>query len=107
MRHKLRNLFSTSGIETREREFSELILSADGEFKMERILSFGNPSPEGFWYNQTEDEWVLLLKGSAKVEFDNGDIVDMVEGDYIVIMAGMKHRVVEVSDDALWLGFFF
>ncbi|MFI3240530.1 MAG: phosphoribosylaminoimidazole carboxylase [Bacteroidales bacterium] len=103
---KQMNIFNLDGL-SRDREFSELILSADGEFKMERVVSFGHASPDGFWYDQLEDEWVLLAKGTAQIEFDGGDIADMVAGDYVVIMAGMRHRVTEVSEDAIWLGFFF
>lgn len=103
---KQKNIFNSDGI-ARDKEFSELILSADGEFKMERIMSFGHTSPDGFWYDQREDEWVLLAKGSAQIEFDGGDVVDMIAGDYVVIMAGMRHRVTKASEDATWLGFFF
>lgn len=106
MKKSVRNIYSVEGV-AKDKEFSELILSADGEFKMERVISFGHPSPDGFWYDQLEDEWVLLAKGSAQIEFERGDIVDMIAGDYLVIMAGMRHKVTEVTEDAVWLGFFF
>ncbi len=39
--------------------------------KIERIVSHGQTSPEGFWYDQPQDEWVLLLKGEATLEIDD------------------------------------
>jgi cupin 2 domain-containing protein len=76
--------------------------------RIERIISNGNSSPEGFWYDQHENEWVIVLKGSAKLEFED-DIIELAEGDYILIPAHMKHRVAETSADGetVWLAFFW
>lgn len=70
---------------------------------IERILSRGQSSAEDFWYDQEQNEWVILLKGRAVLEFeDAGDTVELGPGDYVNIPAHRKHRVawtdpVEVS----------
>jgi len=72
---------------------------------IERITSFGSSTPEGVWYDQDTDEWVLLLKGSAQLEFEDGSILDLNEGDWVFIPAGEKHRVTYTSfaPSCLWL----
>ena len=57
------NLFENIPESAPEEVLTEL-LSAEG-VRIERIVSFGQASPEGFWYDQIEDEWILLLEGSA------------------------------------------
>ena len=51
-------------------EAFETILS-NGTIKIERIISKGHASPDGFWYDQEFSEWVLLLRGKASLAFDN------------------------------------
>jgi hypothetical protein len=48
----------------------ELVQTLPGtsDFRIERIVSLGHASPEGFWYDQEGGEWVLLLKGAARQE---------------------------------------
>ncbi len=84
------------------------LLSADG-VRIERIVSFGQVSPDGFWYEQDEHEWVLLLSGSATLDFEQGALVDLVAGDYLNIPAGRRHRVVKTDPDkrTVWLAVFY
>jgi cupin 2 domain-containing protein len=49
-------------------EVIETILAAPG-VRVERIVSLGQASAEGFWYDQDEAEWVLLLAGAARLRF--------------------------------------
>lgn len=74
--------------------------------KIERIVSRGHASPEGFWYDQERNEFVLVVRGSAGVRLENeDDIVVLKTGDYLKIGAHVKHRV-EWSDPAcetIWL----
>ena len=77
------------------------LLEASG-LRLDSIVSHGNPSPEGFWYDQDRPEWVLLLKGSAVLEFENGTL-NLCAGDTLTIPAHQKHRVLEVSQDSIWL----
>jgi len=72
--------------------------------RIERIISQGHNSPAGFWYDQPESEWVLVLKGAARLEFEDR-MVEMSPGDYIYIPAHQKHRVEWTSPDepTVWL----
>lgn len=75
--------------------------------RIQRILSFGQVSPPDYWYDQDEDEWVLLLKGKAKLEFEN-EIITLHRGDSLLIPAHMKHRVAYTSKyfTTIWLAVF-
>ncbi|MDD5053341.1 MAG: cupin domain-containing protein [Sulfuricurvum sp.] len=59
----------------------------------------------GEWYNQNEDEWVLLLEGEALLELDNKTFA-LIKGNYLFIPKQTKHRVLSTSENALWLGIF-
>ncbi|MHC4994089.1 MAG: cupin domain-containing protein [Planctomycetota bacterium] len=74
--------------------------------RIERIVSRGHASPEGFWYDQPQDEFVVLLSGAATLEFEAGDHrIELKTGDYLVIPARTRHRVVCTSQDmdSVWL----
>ncbi len=75
-------------------------------FKLERIVSTGQATPQGQWYDQDTDEWVLLLSGAARLRFDGEDeLLAMQPGDYVNIPAGVRHRVEWTDPDraAVWL----
>jgi cupin 2 domain-containing protein len=79
-------------------------------FRIERIVSQGHCSPEGFWYDQTENEWILLLDGDASIQFDDDPQPTMLRpGDYLNIPAHRKHRVVQTSptQKTVWLAIFY
>jgi cupin 2 domain-containing protein len=78
-------------------------LFANPNCRVERILSFGQASPPGFWYEQAEDEWVMLLTGTATLAFEGGQRLGLRAGDWISLLARCRHRVDVVSDDAVWL----
>ena len=67
--------------------------------RVERIVSTGQCSPDGFWYDQDEHEWVWVVKGSAKLLFDDGEMVQMNPGDHVLITAQRKHRVQWTTPD--------
>ncbi len=74
-------------------ELFETIGSSES-VKIERIVSKGHASPEGFWYDQDKNEFVLLVQGSARVKIEgNPDSVSLKAGDYLNINAHVKHRV--------------
>ena len=81
------------------------LLRQDG-LLLEQIVSHGKASPEGFWYDQSKPEWVALLRGTARLEFDDGDR-PLVAGDALLIPAHCRHRVAECSQDAIWLALHF
>ena len=70
--------------------------------RIERIVSHGQASPPGFWYDQEQDEWVMLLRGAATLCFDDGSL-DMKAGDHLHIPRHRRHRVEWTSHDAIWL----
>jgi len=98
---EVRNLFSAALPDTGGEVFQKLLQG--GSFRLESITSRGTPSAEGFWYDQAQPEWVLLLRGSASLEFEANLKSDLVSGDYLLIPQGCRHRVASVSDDAVWL----
>jgi len=82
----------------------EFLTLLETEFiRIERIVSNGQSSAEGFWYDQPDHEWVLLLKGTARLKYNDGSFVAMKSGDHLHIPARTKHRVESVSTDAIWL----
>ena len=99
------NLFCPSPASL-DQEQIETLLQTDS-FRIERIVSNGQSSPEGFWFDQPEDEWVVLLKGSATLSFVDEKRMDLKAGDYFLIPAHLKHQVERTSEDALWLAVHF
>ena len=74
--------------------------------RIERIVSLGHASPPGFWYDQDESEWVLLLEGSAAVQFEGQpEFVELRRGSYLNIPAHKRHRVAWTSgtEKTVWL----
>jgi len=80
-----------------------------GRLRVERIVSHGECSPPGFWYDQDEDEWVTLLAGAARLRYeDGGRVVDLVPGDAEFIGAHVRHRVdwTAPDEETVWLAVF-
>ena len=97
------NLFDAISPELPGEAFEE-ILRAES-FRIERIISRGQASPEGFWYDQETEEWVLLVSGNATLGFDDGRKVDLKPGDHLFIPSHCRHRV-ELTDpeqETVWL----
>ena len=74
------------------KELFETLVESE-HIHIERIISKGHTSPKNGWYNQGKNEWVLLLKGAARLEFEDGCEMSMAPGDCLEIPAGVKHRV--------------
>ncbi len=74
--------------------------------RLERILSLGHRTLEGEWLVGNEDEWVLLLKGSARLCLEGWEEeVSLETGDALLIPRGIRHRVTETAKDqhTVWL----
>jgi cupin 2 domain-containing protein len=74
--------------------------------RIERIVSTGQASPIGFWYDQPDDEFVVLLAGAARLRFEEGDrSLDLKPGDWVEIPAHVRHRVEQTQADppTVWL----
>lgn len=93
--------FSSSG-ETAEE------LWHTGAFRVERIVSSGFVSPPSFWYDQEEDEWVAVLSGEGTLEFEDGSLEKLKEGDWIFLPAGLRHRVAFTTKEppCIWFAVF-
>jgi cupin 2 domain-containing protein len=72
---------------------------------IQRIVSRGHATPGGDWYDQDTNEFVVLLKGAAKLEFEKGRMVGLVPGDWLRIPAHEKHRVAwtDENSETVWL----
>ncbi|MEZ0252091.1 MAG: cupin domain-containing protein [Methylobacteriaceae bacterium] len=72
--------------------------------RIERIVSRGQASPPGFWYDQAEDEWIAVLAGAATLRFEDvPEPLDLGPGDHVLIAAGRRHRVERTADPTIWL----
>ena len=74
--------------------------------RIERIVSAGQTSPPGFWYDQADDEFVVLLIGSARLRLAEGNVtIDMKPGDWIEIPSNVRHRVesTQAEPPMVWL----
>lgn len=90
-------------------ELMEVILEQQS-VRIERIVSMGHSSPPGLWYDQDQDEFVILLKGSAGLLFDGkDDILVMGPGDYVNIPAHARHRVewTDPSEESVWMAVYY
>ena len=74
-------------------------------FRIERIVSRGQASPPGFWYDQETNEWVLLVKGSALLRFFDGREIALTPGDHLLIPRHVRHRVerTDPEGETVWL----
>lgn len=88
-------------------ELFTILLEADN-LRIERIVSHGHASPEGFWYDQDQHEWVIVLQGAARLSSD-GEAIELKPGDCINIPAHQKHRVEWTTPDepTVWLAVFY
>jgi cupin 2 domain-containing protein len=84
------------------------VLAEGQHVRIERIVSHGHVSPEGFWYDQDESEWVLLVQGAARLRFES-EVIEMKPGDWLDIPAHRRHRVEWTTPDenTVWLAVFY
>jgi cupin 2 domain-containing protein len=92
-------------------ELSQSILTADtSRVKIERIVSKGHRSPAGFWYDQSDNEWVLLAKGEARLRFETDDrVLHLTPGMHVTIAAHERHRVdwTSETEETIWLAVYY
>jgi len=85
--------------------FTTLLEAAN--VRIERIVSDGHASPQSFWFDQDQHEWVVVLRGAARLRFEGDEPpVEMKPGDFVNIPAFKKHRVDWTTPDepTVWLG---
>ena len=91
-----------------DREILE-ILAQSQAIRLERIISTGQTTPRGQWYDQSEFEWVILLQGYAEISYEDGSQVNLQAGDYLLIPPHQKHRVELTSNNppCIWLAVYY
>jgi cupin 2 domain-containing protein len=101
---KLGNLFDLAGVSLDEEVFQTLVDKSG--FHLQRIVSHGQATPADQWYDQDQDEWVVLLAGNATLRFaDPDETVQLLPGDFVAIFAHRRHRVESTASDqpTVWL----
>ena len=86
------------------------VLLDTGRVRLERIVSRGHRSPDGFWFDQEEGEWVALLRGRARLRLAEPDEeVELGPGDWIDLPAHRRHRVewTDPEQPTIWLAVFY
>ncbi|MEJ2742245.1 MAG: cupin domain-containing protein [Gammaproteobacteria bacterium] len=104
---KSSNILRSIPGELSDEVFEDIIQSTS--VRIERIISKGHTSPEQGWYDQDENEWVMLVDGSATIEFENGVSLTLSKGDYVNIPAHKKHKVSwsDPGQITIWLAVFY
>lgn len=103
----MNNIFSAL-LDTAEREVFETLVSHE-QVRIERIISHGHSSPEQGWYDQDENEWVIVLAGYGTLLMESGEEIRLSAGDYTLIEAHQRHKVIHTAADepTIWLAVFF
>ena len=86
-------------------EAIDILVESPG-VRIERIVSRGHTTAPGSWYDQDRDEWVMVVKGQARIAFEGRpDPVELGPGEHLVIPAHVRHRVVHTDpdQDTVWL----
>ncbi len=103
----IKNLFQSIPTDLSEEVFETLALGS--QVKIERIISKGHSTPENDWYDQEQDEWVMVLQGHGILEFETGIDQEMKAGDAMNIPAHTRHRVKwsDPNQETIWLAVFY
>jgi len=102
----MHNIFDNIPSDLEAEQFLDLIQTE--QVRIERIVSTGQTSPEGFWYDQQESEFVIVLEGQATIEFEDKEVV-LKRGNFLNIEAHQKHRVkyTDINNPTIWLAVFY
>ena len=98
------NLLADIPATSRDERFDTLLVRPG--VRIERIVSTGQASPEGFWYDQAETEWVCVIAGAAALLIEGEAQPHMLKaGDWLEIAPHVRHRVewTETSQPTIWL----
>ncbi|MDR0368378.1 MAG: cupin domain-containing protein [Bacteroidales bacterium] len=107
--NKKDNIFDLHHVDFSSGEEIVEVLTQKKNVRIERIISSGEVSAEDFWYDQPEDEFVVVLQGEAKILFEDGEEQLLNPGDYLIIPSRKKHRVSYTSSNpkCIWLAVFY
>jgi cupin 2 domain-containing protein len=104
---QLRNIRDRLPTNLESEVFEDLLCAS--HVRIERIVSQGHSSPEHGWYDQDENEWVLVIEGRACLVFADGSTYDLAAGDYLHIPAHTRHKVAwtDPHNVTIWLAIFY
>lgn len=104
---KPQNIHDLLPIDLKDEAFENIIDSPS--VRIERIVSKGHISPEAGWYDQEENEWVMVVQGSGVLTFEDGSVCKLSKGDFINIPAHCKHKVswTDPTQITVWLAVFY
>ena len=103
------NLFEDLPEDHSVEHFAEVCKLGEGTTRIERIVSHGQASPKGFWHDQEEDEWILILQGQALLRLKDQDVpISLKPGDSLLLPAHCPHRIDWTTPDqaTIWLAVF-
>ena len=106
---KVPDIYNLSNLRINDDEIFENLLSNE-KLKIERIISPNTINKNANWFNQNTDEWVILLSGSAIIEYSNNYSIVLEVGNYLFIPKNTKHRVIKThseSGTSIWLAIHF
>lgn len=85
------------------------VLAAGRDVRIERIVSHGQASATDFWYDQEENEFVLVTAGRARLALADGEVMALGPGDWVNIPAHARHRVewTDPDTDTVWLAVYY
>ena len=103
----MKNLFTDIPKDLPE-EFFETLINTESVL-IERIVSRGHTTPKKDWFDQDKNELVILLKGAARLEFEDGRLISLGPGDWLQIPAHKRHRVdwTDKDIDTVWLAVYY
>ena len=107
MKDRVDNIFKLPNQLPKEELFESLF---DNErILIEKVVSTGQVTATGEWYDQERDEWLIVLQGEGELGYEDGSRIKLTPGDYLFIPAHQKHRVEYTSTEppCIWLTIFF
>jgi cupin 2 domain-containing protein len=107
MKNEINNIFEFPDQLPKD-ELIETLWASD-KISFKRIISTGQTTPIGEWYDQKQNEWLIVLQGSGELSYEDNSRIKLTKGDYIFIPAHQKHRVeyTSIEPPCIWLTIFF
>lgn len=102
----MKNVFEAIKVNNKDEEFIDILKKPN--IRIERIVSTGQKSKKDFWYEQKENEFVIILEGNAILQLEDKEIV-LNKGDFYNIDSMIKHRVkyTSIEEPTIWLAVFY
>jgi cupin 2 domain-containing protein len=98
---RVQNIFAALPESSGEEHFLTLLENA--AVQIQRIVSDFHRGSSDVWYDQDHDEWVIVLRGNAVLQFEGGELIELKAGDYLMILSHVKHRVEYTAPQTIWL----